>query len=642
MDELLEQFVIEGRDLITQAEAALDGLVAAPGDMLAIDSLFRALHTLKGSVQIFDLAPAERLLHAAEDRLTRARASGEGVDPALLAALTACIDQTDRWIDEMERTGALGEKAAHVSEGLLAGFGGGALSAADGTSGGDEPAWLDRLKQAAADRIAHADAALTGFRYVPDKDAFFRGDDPMAIMASVPGLEYLSVEADGAWPSLPDWEPFRCYARIEGVSSAPAKDIRAAFKLVPDQVQFAAIAVEEAAVGEEVAHISAARTMRVDAGRIERLASEVGELVVAANGLAHIARLAGRIDPELAAGLKTVQADIERISGGLERAVAAIRLVPLAPTLRKLPRLVREIADAAGKTIDFEIRGEGLEVDKHIADGLFEPLLHIIRNAIDHGIEDAATRRDVQKDAAGRLLLTVSRRGDEAVIAIQDDGKGIDPDRIRDAAVERGLITRSAADAMSDSQAIRLILTTGFSTARTVTTLSGRGVGMDAVKAAIDRLRGRIAIESRPAIGTTFELRLPLDAITTRLLIVRAGEERYGIRLDQIVETARIATGDIHMVGKGQACILRDRTMPVIDLSTMIGGPACAGATARLLVTERAGEPVAIRVDGFERRIDAIVRENDGLLRGLPGMAGAALTNDGGVLLVLDLPELIA
>jgi two-component system chemotaxis sensor kinase CheA len=221
--------------------------------------------------------------------------------------------------------------------------------------------------------------------------------------------------------------------------------------------------------------------MRVESARIDHLATEVGELVVAANGLAHVARLAERADPELAAALRAVQADIDRISGALHRAVAGIRLVSLAPTLRQLPRLVREIATATGKPVHFEMRGDSVEVDKQIADGLFEPLLHIVRNAVDHGLEDIAARAAAGKPPTGRIVLTASRQGDEVVVAVRDDGAGIDAAHVRDVAVARGVIARGGADELSDIQAQRLILMPGFSTAETITDLSGRGVGMDAV-----------------------------------------------------------------------------------------------------------------------------------------------------------------
>jgi two-component system chemotaxis sensor kinase CheA len=321
--------------------------------------------------------------------------------------------------------------------------------------------------------------------------------------------------------------------------------------------------------------------------------------------------------------------------------VAAVRRVSLAASLRRLPRLVREIADSLGKPVHFAMRGESTEVDKAIAENLFEPVLHIVRNALDHGLESPVQRLAAGKPEKGHIAIDVIRQGDEVVVGISDDGVGIDPDAMRASAVARGTIDAAQAAALSDAQALRLIFAAGFSTAAEITDLSGRGVGMDVVQNAVERLRGRVVIESRVGEGTRIELRLPLDAITTRLLVVRAGEDRYGVRFDQIVETARIDARDIMTVGTGVACVLRERTVPVLDLSTLLGGAETADDIARLLLTESAGEQVAIRVTAFDMQMDALVRQTEGLLAALPGVAGTALLDDGGVLLVLDLPELV-
>jgi two-component system chemotaxis sensor kinase CheA len=299
------------------------------------------------------------------------------------------------------------------------------------------------------------------------------------------------------------------------------------------------------------------------------------------------------------------------------------------------------MADTLGKSVSFEMRGERTEVDKGIADQLFEPLLHIVRNALDHGLESAEVRRAAGKPEAGRLSVEVTRDGDHVVVAVSDDGAGIDVEGVKATAVRRGLLTQEAADLLDDGQAMRLIFAAGFSTAAVVTTISGRGVGMDAVQAAADRLGGRVEISSVARKGATISLRLPLNAIMTRLLIVRAGGERYGVPLDRIVETTSLATAGIHAVGMGRACVLRDRTLPVLSLSRLLGKEDMPAPIAKLLVTETVAERVGLVVDGFDERIDGLVRPRSGLLASVPGIAGTTLMGDGGVLLVLDLAELI-
>ncbi len=368
----------------------------------------------------------------------------------------------------------------------------------------------------------------------------------------------------------------------------------------------------------------------------------MGELAVASNAFLAIAEQADPVDPALALAIRAAQADLDRAIGVVHRSVSAVRLVPLGPALARLPRLVREIAAELGKGIEFAISGDRIEVDKQIADGLFEPLLHLVRNAIDHGIEAPADRAAGGKPADGRVSLQIAREGEDIVVLLADDGAGIDPARIRATAVARGLIDHDAAAALTDAAALALIFAPGFSTAATVTDVSGRGVGMDAVQAAVDRMRGRIEIDSRIGEGTRFVLRLPANALTTRLLVIEVAGDRYAVPFDQIAETTRIGRDRLMPLGSGTACILRERTVPVLSLAELLGGAEAGSDPARLLVTRVGGEPVALRVDGFSDRIDAMVRAPTGLLAGVPSIAGTTLLGDGGVLIVLNLPELVA
>jgi two-component system chemotaxis sensor kinase CheA len=642
MDELLEQFLIEGRDLVADGQSRLAVLLGDPADARAIDGAFRAVHTLKGSVGIFDMAPAERVLHAAEELLERARKSASALGAEDIARLVATLDQVDRWIDEMEGKGALGPAAATIADALIAIDASSVASNESDIAGAvAAPDWAETLIARETAVIDRAEAGLTAFRYTPDRDAFFRGDDPLGLVATVPALVALAIlPAEGAWPAPDAIDPFACLMIIEGLSGASRADLQLIFRLVPDQIAFHTIDRIADAVADTAAQ--AATTLRVDAARIDALADGVGELVVAANAFSTVADRADRIDRDLAHAIRAAQADLQRAVGAVRRTVSAVRLVPLAPTLRRLPRLVREIAGELGKQIDFSLVGDQAEVDKQIADGLFEPLLHLVRNALDHGIEQSETRAAAGKTPNGTLSLTITRDGEDLVVTLGDDGAGIDPARIRATAVARGLIEADAAQTLSDAAALGLIFQPGFSTAAQVSGVSGRGVGMDAVQAAVDRMRGRIEIDSRIGQGTRFILRLPANALTTRLLVVEVGHDRYAVPFDQIVETARVGSDRLMPLGTGTACVLRDRAVPVLSLAALLGGADSTSLPANLLVTRASGEPVALRVDGFSERIDAMVRRPSGLLAGVPSVAGTALMGDGGVLLVLNLPELVA
>ncbi|WP_404479177.1 chemotaxis protein CheA [Novosphingobium sp. BL-52-GroH] len=642
MDELLEQFLIEGRELVAEASNDLSVLAGDLRAAGAIDSAFRAIHTLKGSFAVFALAPAERLLHAAEDVLDRARQQADLLDIAAVGALVSCLDQTDRWIDEMEIGGVLSPDAEQAAARIIA------LLARSGGSKKPEPVaavqrqadWLVLLTDREAAAIAQAAGPLVAFRYTPDSDCFFRGEDPLAVVEHVPALAALAIlPVDGKWPAIDALEPFACISVIEGLSTAPEAEVRAAFRFQLSEVEIAAIQppptppdIGETARGKSI--------LRVEAKRIDALADGLGDLIVAINNLQPLVNELEPVDRALSARLRAAQASIERASGTLGRSLARVRLVPLEPMVRRLPRVAREIAQNLGKDVVFTFSGETIEVDKQVADGLFEPLMHLVRNAIDHGIEQQGARRAAGKSGQAVVALAFQRDGDVITATVSDDGAGIDPARVRTAAVDRGMLSQDAADALDDATALRLIFRAGFSTASSVTEISGRGVGMDAVQVAITRLRGSIEIDSEPGIGTRFRIRLPVTALTTRLLIIEVAGERYGIPLEQVAETFRIDTTALIPVGLGLACVLRNRTIPVLDLATLLNGRPTQGPYAKLVVTQVDGTPVAMRVDGFGERLDTVVRPPRGILASAPGVIGSAVLGDGGVLIVLDLPEL--
>ena len=645
MDELLEQFLLESRDLIVEAASHFGALGRNPQATASIDGAFRAIHTLKGSVALFALKPAECVLHAAEDLLERARKGTSALDAGTITALVACLDQIDRWVDEFEISGALSDAALALAEVCLAPLsdvkpgthfdGAGDIDAAG--------AWVDGLMAREADTLANTDRALTAFRYRPDPDCFFRGDDPLATIQAVPDLVAVAIlPHDGHWPDVNTIEPFACFTVLEGLSGAPLDAVRAAFRMMPDQVMFAVVDLvqESDKDGATPNEITINRSFRVDSARVDALGDTVGELLVTIHGFHALAIDAERIDRMLAVKVRAYHANLERVAGALQLSLSAVRSVPLEQGLRRLPRLIREIAESLGKSVEFAIVGQDLEVDRQVADGIFEPLLHLVRNAIDHGIESQEQRRASGKSPIGKITLRFHRERDLIVGELADDGVGIDADTLRQVAVERGLVTAAAADALNDAAALRLIFLPGFSTARAVTVVSGRGIGMDAVQAAVVRLRGSIALDSDLGVGTRFRIAFPATTLTTRLLVIEAGGDRYGIALDQIVETVGMDTVKLSPISGGTACMLRGRTMSMLDLSVLLGGADASRRDGKLVVIRAGGEPVALRVDAFGERIDIVVRPASGMLAQIPGVMGSALMRDGDVLLVLDLQAL--
>lgn len=388
---------------------------------------------------------------------------------------------------------------------------------------------------------------------------------------------------------------------------------------------------------------AAARTLRVEAARLDELVAAADELAVLKNRLAQLAAEAARsLEPRLARTLGRAQAELDRQVLRVHAAATRLRVTPLNPVFRRFPRLVRETAAGLGKEVELAIAGGDVEVDKTIVDTLFEPLLHLVRNAIDHGVEAPEARRAAGKRLPARLSLTASAQGDEVVIEISDDGRGVDPAGVRAAAAVRGVADAATLAAMTDEAVIDLIFAPGFSTARKVGDISGRGVGLDAVRASVTALGGRVALRSEPGRGARFLIVLPTSVRLARIMTVRAGAETFGLPLESVVETARVAAGHVTPVRSGRAFVWRDQAAPLLELSDLLQLPPPTPRDEIKVVIVRAGDDVVgVAVDDFGERLESPLRPMTGLLAGAAGVVGATLMGDGRVLMVLDLQELI-
>jgi len=384
------------------------------------------------------------------------------------------------------------------------------------------------------------------------------------------------------------------------------------------------------------------QTLRIDAARIDAIVNLTGELTVAKNSIGHVAKLAQEGGNALASILKDRHAALDHLVSELQRSVLAMRVVPLDTVFQRFPRMLREISSDLGKPARLVVEGGETEADKAIVEMLFEPLLHVLRNALAHGVENDSTRAARHKPAIATIRMRAGRQGEHVLVEVSDDGGGIDVARIHQAALARNLVDEATLVAMSDDEAIEMIFEPGFSTAREVTGLSGRGVGLDAVRTAVERLAGRVSVESRAGEGTTVRFTLPYSVMLTRVMVVDAGEQTFGIPLDAVVETLRVDANRIAPIGAAHAIVLRDRTIPLVALAGALGlhreeRPA---AEATIVVTKLNGHYGALRVDRIGERMEVMLKPLDGLLAGMRGLAGSTLLGDGSVLLVLDLGEL--
>ena len=395
------------------------------------------------------------------------------------------------------------------------------------------------------------------------------------------------------------------------------------------------------------------RYLKVDQEKIDRLMGLIGEMIVARNRLpflaARIERMeGGRGDPvlrELSRDIKEQHSLINRIAEEMQDTIMQIRMMPFSSISMRFPRLVRDISNRLGKQVRLEMEGEETEADKNIIEILAEPLIHIVRNSLDHGLETPEQRLRAGKPAEGQLLIRASQEVDRVLIEVNDDGLGMDPDVLREKAVEKGLIDSATAVRLSRQECLNLILLPGFSTADTVTDLSGRGVGMDAVRRAIDKVNGGITISSVPGKGTRIQIRLPMSIAATRVMMIETDGQLMGIPMDQVQETVRIPQSAIHQVRQQQTTVLREQILPLVALNDLLQLPISTRLNEdneyAVLVIRNGSEPLGLLVDNFRGSTEVIQKPLGGLLAGVTAYTGAALIGDGSVVMILNLRALL-
>jgi two-component system, chemotaxis family, sensor kinase CheA len=401
--------------------------------------------------------------------------------------------------------------------------------------------------------------------------------------------------------------------------------------------------------GEHLEARPANRVLKVDQARIDTLMNLIGELVVSKNSLPFLARRAEHThgSREMSREIKDVYSVIDRLAQEMQHAIMAVRMLPVSEVFDRFPRLVRDVARRLGKRIELVIHGEDTVADKNIIEVLGDPLLHIIRNSIDHGIEPPDEREATGKPPLATVMVKAFQESDQVVIEVTDDGRGIDPEKIKAVAVEKGIIDADRAARMSDQDAVNLVFRAGFSTAANISDLSGRGVGMDVVVTTVEKAGGSVKISSRKGDGTAVRLSLPLTMAVTRVMMVEAGGGMlFGIPMDQIAETVRVPRNSIRKIKLSDAFVLRDTIVPIMRLDRVLGLEAPIwigdGSEEDAVLVVRVGESLAgLVVDHFREGMDVVLKPFAGVLTSVAGYAGTALLGDGRVLLVLNLKELL-
>jgi len=637
-------FRTEAAELLEQIEAGLLDLNVNLGDKDQVDAVFRGLHTLKGSGAMFGFDALAAFTHHCETAFDRVR---KGEVPATHDLVSAVLGAKDHMRTLVEVPA--GDHEA-VSESLL-------VELRRAVDGAGKPGARDEPRE-----------THYTIRFSLPLNAMANGTNPLGLLDELRELGDCQVVADrSAIPSLDVLEPADLHLSwtVELTTSQPASAIDDVFIFVMDDMQLevikqAPVAVEPAAHAPQIAttpfeqsavpgarsaaanipaaadpkSAKAAENVRVPAERLDELMDRVGELVIAQSRLSQLAGGSGDLQ------LRAVSEDVERLSGELRDTMMVLRMVPVAQLFGRFRRLVHDLAHETGKAIELVTEGETTEVDKSVIERLADPMVHLVRNSCDHGLEPAEERRAAGKSDAGRIFLSARQQAGEVIITIKDDGRGINKERVRAKAEASGLIAANAS--LTDQELYQLIFQPGFSTAQEVTNLSGRGVGMDVVKRTIDALRGTINVVSRPGEGSEISLAIPLTLAIIDGLLIRVGTGRYVIPLSAVEECLELSVED-DMRSRGRSFIsLRDSLVPFIRLRDLFRTGTTPDPFQKVVVISTGSERVGLVVDQIIGDHQTVIKSMSKLHHDVGTFSGATILGDGNVALILDVGHLVS
>ncbi|CAN7395510.1 chemotaxis protein CheA [Phenylobacterium sp. LjRoot225] len=625
----------EAQDLLEQIEQGLLDLAHRPGDRDLVDAVFRGLHTLKGSGAMFGFDALAAFTHHCEGAFDRVRKGEAPASAELVAAVLAAQDHMRSLAEGREASVQEGEALLARLHAAVAS--GGEVAVAAPTPG--ETTWRIGLS-------FPADALANGTRPLPLLDELreLGACEVLAITDQVPPLAELApADCCLAWEVvLTTTHP---KSAIEDVFIFVIDDMKLEIEAIdgasedaePDEV-FEVAAEAVAAQGGPAASGGKAQrggeSVRVPAERLDELMDRVGELVIAQSRLTQVA--SGSADPQL----RNVSEEIERLAAELRDTMMVVRMVPVGQLFSRFRRLIHDLARDTGKDIELVTEGETTELDKTVIERLADPLVHMIRNAADHGLEAPEQRRASGKPSSGRITLSARQAGAEVLITITDDGRGIDRARVRAKAEENGLIT--ADSALSDNELLQLIFHPGFSTAAAITNLSGRGVGMDVVKRTIEGLRGALEMTSEPGVGSVVTLRIPLTLAIIDGLLVRVASARYVIPLAAVEECVELSPEqDLRSTGR-RLLQLRDQLVPFIRLRELFATGTQPDPYQKVVVVSTGQDRVGLAVDQILGDHQTVIKSLSGFHADVETFSGATILGDGGVALVLDVPHLVA
>lgn len=681
-----EDFLVEAQEHFEQIETNFLALEESPGDLDLLNAIFRSVHTIKGAAGFLGLQKVLSVAHMGENVLDDLRKSRMELTGRVMELLFETVDMLKVLVEDVRvQVKKQGEAEDPDPSELIRNLeslkkGGTAVAAVQAVaSSGDLhlPAALSGLdpvgRKAAASALSEGkvvlgiQAALSGAIY----GTAFNPFSMFQMVELVGRLLHRQMIPREPLVDLDSFDPRAFHLDLVMIIEAtePIEEVRKVFGAVSNATlslhplnlgPAPGAAAGDGAPAPEDRRKSGRRgsddkgasdTIRVSQAKLEQFMNIVAELIISKTMISHLVeRLIPQVNghPAAAVAKELAHASVylDHVSKEIQASVLGIRMVPVKTVFSKFPRMLRDLAKASGKKIDLQVIGEDTEIDKSIIEELGDPMIHLIRNSADHGIEMPEVRVKSGKSEVGTVILRARHEGDSVIVEIEDDGKGIDPAVIRAKAVEKGLFSQERADAMPDDEVIELIFAPGFSTAAKVTDISGRGVGMDVVRSNVRKLNGRVGVRSTVGKGSIFTIKLPLTLAIIDALLVKSGEQVFAIPGTAVEETLIVPPESVSHLTSRQAINLRGEVLGVCRLKRLLKSaspvnPAGEADGLSVVVVSAAGRRMGIIVDAFVRRQEVVIKPLAPYLASLPGISGASIMGDGGVVLILDPAELL-
>ncbi|WQY23519.1 chemotaxis histidine kinase/response regulator CheAY2 [Helicobacter pylori] len=650
LQEIMEDFLIEAFEMNEQLDQDLVELEHNPEDLDLLNRIFRVAHTIKGSSSFLNLNILTHLTHNMEDVLNRARKGEIKITPDIMDVVLRSIDLMKTLLVTIRDTGsdtnngkeneieeAVKQLQAITSQNL------------EGAKEGTKEAPKEETKKEVKEENTEENQENKAKAPTAENSA---SDNPLA---DEPDLDYANMSAEEVEAEIERLLNKRQEADKERRAQkkqeakpkqevAPKAEISKTETLKTETPKAPKTEIKTKAKADteenKAPSIGVEQTVRVDVRRLDHLMNLIGELVLGKNRLIRIyGDVEERYDGEkFLEELNQVVSSISAVTTDLQLAVMKTRMQPVGKVFNKFPRMVRDLSRELGKSIELIIEGEETELDKSIVEEIGDPLIHIIRNSCDHGIEPLEERRRLNKPETGKVQLSAYNEGNHIVIKISDDGKGLDPVMLKEKAIEKGVISERDAEGMSDREAFNLIFKPGFSTAKVVSNVSGRGVGMDVVKTNIEKLNGIIEIDSEVGVGTTQKLKIPLTLAIIQALLVGVQEEYYAIPLSSVLETVRISQDEIYTVDGKSVLRLRDEVLSLVRLSDIFKVDAIleSKSDVYVVIIGLADQKIGVIVDYLIGQEEVVIKSLGYYLKNTRGIAGATVRGDGKITLIVD------